>query len=64
MTLIFDLRGSRRDLACKATNVVAKVLLIIDGEYGFSKTPRVISGLAVLQRANIQSIAQEELLVE
>jgi hypothetical protein len=64
MALVSDLRGSRRDLASKATNVIAEVFVIVDGEYGLPKTPRVVSRFAILQWADVQSIAQQQLLVE
>jgi hypothetical protein len=58
ITLIFDIRGRGRKLAPKATNVVAVVFLVIDSEYNFSQTTRVVSWFVVLQRTNIEAIAQ------
>jgi hypothetical protein len=64
ISFVLDIRCLRRNLACKATKVVVKILLVIDRIDDFAKAPSIGGLLAVLHWANVQAIAQQKLLVE
>ena len=64
IALIFNLRRARWDFASKTANIVAEVLVIVNGVYYLAKTTRVVHSLLSLDRANVQAIAQQKLLIE
>jgi hypothetical protein len=66
IALILDLWRSRRDLVRIATKVVAQVTLVVNGINSLAETSRLLSLLVDLSTnwANVQTVAQEKLLIK
>lgn len=64
ITLVLDLGITIWNFGCKASNIITEISRVVNGINSFAKTAGLIWVVAGLERADIQAIAQKQLLIE